>query len=138
MERGEIRSSDGLSDTYVYSRQTDPRQIMVRAKFYPVTKDKQKKDGYISEYEWVREINQEEFLVNVSVEVGRSDTPYSKKVEDFMEFLVPYPNPLNYNNFKKTIEGIVGDVIKKLGTTTFKLHSDVGSINVNNQPDSQY
>lgn len=133
-----IRSADGMSDAYIYSTQTDPRQIMVRGTFLPITKDKHKKDGYVSEKDWVEEINQEEFLVNVSVEVGRSDTPYSKKVEDFMEFLVPYPNPLNYNNFKKTSEGIVGDVIKKLGTTTFKLHPDVGSINVNNQPDSQY
>jgi hypothetical protein len=52
-----------------------------------------------------------------------------------MEFLVPYPKPLNYSNFKKTIEGVVGDVIKKLGMTTFNLHPDVGSINVNSRPD---
>ena len=73
MEGGVIRSSDGLSDAYVYSRQTDPRQIMVKAKFYPITKDKQKKDGYISDKDWNEEIDNEEFLVEVFVEVGRND-----------------------------------------------------------------
>ncbi len=137
MQHGSIRSSDGLSDTYVYSRQTDPRLIMVKAKFHPITKDKQKKDGYISEKEWAEEIDEEEFLVEVDVEVGRNDSPTSpsEKIEDFMKFLAPYPNPLSYNNYKTLVEGIVGDVIKKLGMTTFKLHPEVGSINVNNQPD---
>lgn len=137
MQHGSIRSSDGLSDTYVYSRQTDPRLIMVKAKFHPITKDKQKKDGYISEKEWAEEIDEEEFLVEVGVEVGRNDSPTSpsEKIEDFMKFLAPYPNPLSYNNYKTLVEGIVGDVIKKLGMTTFKLHPEVGSINVNNQPD---
>ena len=137
MEGGTIRSSDGLSDTYVYGRQTDPRQIMVKAKFHPITKDKQKKDGYISEKEWAEEIDEEEFLVEVGVEVGRNDSPTSpsERIEDFMKFLAPYPNPLTYNNYKTLVEGIVGDVIKKLGITTFKLHPEVGSINVNNQPD---
>ena len=137
MQHGSIRSSDGLSDTYVYSRQTDPRLIMVKAKFHPITKDKQKKDGYISEKEWTEEIDEEEFLVEVGVEVGRNDSPTSpsEKIEDFMKFLAPYPNPLSYNNYKTLVEGIVGDVIKKLGMTTFKLHPEVGSINVNNQPD---
>lgn len=137
MQHGSIRSSDGLSDAYVYSRQTDPRLIMVKAKFHPITKDKQKKDGYISEKEWAEEIDEEEFLVEVDVEVGRNDSPTSpsEKIEDFMKFLAPYPNPLSYNNYKTLVEGIVGDVIKKLGMTTFKLHPEVGSINVNNQPD---
>jgi len=137
MEGGTIRSSDGLSDTYVYSRHTDPRQIMVKARFHPITKDKQKKDGYISDKEWAEEIDEEEFLVEVGVEVGRNDSPTtpSEKIEDFMKFLAPYPNPLTYNNYKTLVEGIVGDVIKKLGITTFKLHPEVGSINVNNQPD---
>lgn len=137
MEGGTIRSSDGLSDTYVYGRQTDPRQIMVKAKFHPITKDKQKKDGYISDKEWAEEIDEEEFLVEVGVEVGRNDSPTSpsERIEDFMKFLAPYPNPLTYNNYKTLVEGIVGDVIKKLGITTFKLHPEVGSINVNNQPD---
>jgi len=130
-----IRSTDGMSDAYIYSSQTDPRQIIARATFYPITKDKHKKDGYISGKEWEEEIHTEEFLVNVSVEVGRSDTPYTKVVENFMEFIVPYPDPLNYNNFKKTSEGIVGDVIKKLGKSVFNLHPEVGSINVNNRPD---
>ena len=137
MEGGTIRSSDGLSDTYVYGRQTDPRQIMVKARFHPITKDKQKKDGYISDKEWAEEIDEEEFLVEVGVEVGRNDSPTSpsERIEDFMKFLAPYPNPLTYNNYKTLVEGIVGDVIKKLGITTFKLHPEVGSINVNNQPD---
>lgn len=135
MKSETIRSTDGMSDVYIYSRQTDPRLIMVRGKFYPITKDKHKKDGYISDKDWDEEIDLEEFLVDVSVEVGRNDTSYSKKVENFMEFLVPYPKPLNYSNFKKTIEGVVGDVIKKLGMTTFNLHPEVGSINVGNQPD---
>jgi len=136
MEGGVIRSSDGLSDAYAYSRQTDPRQIMVKTKFYPITKDKQKKDGYVSEKEWNEEIDNEEFFVGVDVEVGRNDSIQpSEKIEDFMTFNVPYPNPLNYNNYKTLVEGIVGDVIKKLGMTTFKLHPEVGSINVNNQPD---
>jgi len=83
------------------------------------------------------EIDEEEFLVEVGVEVGRNDSPTtpSEKIEDFMKFLAPYPNPLTYNNYKTLVEGIVGDVIKKLGMTTFKLHPEVGSINVNNQPD---
>ena len=127
--------SGSIGDTYIYSRQTDPRQIMVRGKYYPITKDKHKKDGYVSDKDWNEEIDQEEFLVSVSVEVGRSDGPYSKTIEDFMEFIVPYPKPLNYSNFKKTNESIVGDVIKKLGRTTFNLHPEVGQINVNNQPD---
>lgn len=127
--------SGTIGDTYIYSRQTDPRQIMVRGKYYPITKDKHKKDGYVSDKDWNEEIDQEEFLVSVSVEVGRSDGPYSKTIEDFMEFIVPYPKPLNYSNFKKTNESIVGDVIKKLGRTTFNLHPEVGQINVNNQPD---
>lgn len=127
--------SGPIGDTYIYSRQTDPRQIMVRGKYYPITKDKHKKDGYVSDKDWNEEIDQEEFLVSVSVEVGRSDGPYSKTIEDFMEFIVPYPKPLNYSNFKKTNESIVGDVIKKLGKTTFNLHPEVGQINVNNQPD---
>lgn len=127
--------SGTIGDTYIYSRQTDPRQIMVRGKYYPITKDKHKKDGYVSDKDWDEEIDQEEFLVSVSVEVGRSDGPYSKTIEDFMEFIVPYPKPLNYSNFKKTNESIVGDVIKKLGKTTFNLHPEVGQINVNNQPD---
>ena len=127
--------SGSIGDTYIYSRQTDPRQIMVRGKYYPITKDKHKKDGYVSDKDWNEEIDQEEFLVSVSVEVGRSDGPYSKTIEDFMEFIVPYPKPLNYSNFKKTNESIVGDVIKKLGKTTFNLHPEVGQINVNNQPD---
>lgn len=127
--------SGTIGDTYIYSRQTDPRQIMVRGKYYPITKDKHKKDGYVSDKDWNEEIDQEEFLVSVSVEVGRSDGPYSKTIEDFMEFIVPYPKPLNYSNFKKTNESIVGDVIKKLGKTTFNLHPEVGQINVNNQPD---
>jgi len=136
MEGGQIRSSSGLDDTYVYSRQTDPRQIMVKSKFYPITKDKQKKDGYVSEKEWNEEIDNEEFLVEVDVEVGRNDsTQPSEKIEDFMTFIAPYPNPLNHNNYKTLVEDIVGDVIKKLGMTTFKLHPEVGSINVNNQPD---
>ena len=136
MEGGVIRSSDGLSDAYAYSRQTDPRQIIVKSKFYPITKDKQKKDGYISDKDWNEEIDNEEFLVEVFVEVGRNDSiEPSEKIEDFMTFNVPYPNPLNYTNYKNLVEGIVGDVIKKLGMTTFKLHPEVGSINVNNQPD---
>jgi hypothetical protein len=127
--------SGPIGDTYLYSRQTDPRLIMVRGKYYPITKDKHKKDGYVSDKDWDEEIDQEEFLVSVSVEVGRSDGPYSKTIEDFMEFIVPYPKPLNYSNFKKTNESIVGDVIKKLGNTIFNLHPEVGQINVNNQPD---
>ena len=127
---------EGANDyVYIYSRQSDPRQIMVKANYFPIDKEGIKVDGYVSEKDWVDNIDKEKFMVSVNLTVGRDDGEVSDVTNDFMVFNVPYPNPLNYENFKKTNESVVGDVIKKLGMTTFKLNPEVGSINVNNQPD---
>jgi hypothetical protein len=139
MTNGRIEN-DTIDYLYIYSKQSDPRQIIVKGVYYPINNEGIKMDGHISEENWEKDVDSEKFMVSVNVTIGRDDQDLGvdKVINDFMVFNVPYPNPLTYETFKKTNESIVGDVIKKIGMTTFELHPDVGSINVNNQPDSQY
>ena len=130
-------STGQIGDRYIYTSETDPRTLIVTVKFYPIDKEGIMVDGYISDDDWNTKIDENQFIVKVEVKIG-SDRTEEQIINDFMVFNVPYPKQLNYENFKTIVDGVANDVIEKIGKTVFNLHPSVGSINVNNQPDSQY
>ena len=126
-----FRNGD-IGNRYIYTSEGRKRMIMVRILFFAIDKEGIKVDKYISEESWENDVNQNNFMVQVFTEFGEDE---SKVDEELMVFEAPYPKPLTYDNFEKVILGIADDVIEKISKTTFKLPSNVESINVDSQLD---
>ena len=104
---------------YLYSKETDPRLIVVSVKFSEIkTPNEEDKYGY--------EGDPDKFNVEVNLKIGsdRSGEPgYS--LDNWMSFDVPTPKPLSKEKINDTLLGIYNDIIEKLKKTKFNLPSGV-------------
>lgn len=114
-----------MGTRYVYSRETDPRLIMVSISLkdisIPNEDDKYAYDG-----------DPDKFNVSVELRIG-NDTRSGEEdggylLSDWMSFEVPMPKPLSKEKINDTLSGIYNDVIEKLKKTKFNLPSGVEPI----------
>jgi len=111
---------------YVYSDDRDARQLMIDVYFQTLDKEGNIVDDYINYEDYREKIDNEKFRVVVKYTIGEiSDRRKSDRENKLMEFDVPYPKPLSLKTYSEMINLILGDVIKKVESFTFKLPSDL-------------
>jgi hypothetical protein len=112
--------------TYVLGVDRDKRQLMIDVYFQTLDKEGNIVDGYIKDEDYREKIDNEKFRVVVKYTIGEiSDRRKSDRENKLMEFDVPYPKPLSLKTYSEMINLILGDVIKKVESFTFKLPSDL-------------
>lgn len=116
---------DYPNEKYFYSRETDPRLIMVSVTLkeikIPNEDDKYGYDG-----------DPDKFNVSVELRIG-NDTRSGKEdfgyvLSEWMSFEVPTPKPLSKEKINDTLSGIYNDVMEKLKKTKFNLPTGVEPI----------
>ena len=105
---------------YLYSKDADPRLIMVSITIQPI------KIPTELEYGW--DGDPDNVKVNVELRVGNDDGDGGYKVNDWMSFEVPLPKPLSKENILKTLTDIYNDVLEKIKSSTFELPNGVEPI----------
>jgi len=106
---------------YLYSKETDPRLIMVSVTISPI------KTSTEDTYVW--DGDPDKFKVQVTLRVGSDDDPTEGyKIMDWMTFEVPVPKPLSKENILKTLTDIYNDVLEKIKSNTFELPNGVEPI----------
>ena len=111
---------------YVYDDDRDKRQLMIDVYFQTLDKEGNIVDGYIKDEDYREKIDNEKFRVVVKYTIGEiSDRRKGDRENKLMEFDVPYPKPLSLKTYTEMINLILGDVIKKVESFTFKLPSDL-------------
>ena len=116
---------DYYNRRYFYSRDTDPRLIMVSVSLKEI-KIPNEDDGY--RYDG----DPDKFNVNVEIRIGndtrsgKDDVGYT--LSDWMNFEVPTPKPLSKEKINDTLSGIYNDVMEKLKKTKFNLPSSTEPI----------
>ena len=112
--------------TYVRGVDRDKRQLMIDVYFQTLDKEGNIVDGYIKDEDYREKIDNEKFRVVVKYTIGEiSNRRESGREVKLMEFDVPYPKPLSLKTYTEMINLILGDVIKKVESITFKLPSSL-------------
>jgi hypothetical protein len=110
----------------VYDDDRDKRQLMIDVYFQTLDKEGNIVDGYIKDEDYREKVDNEKFRVVVKYTLGDSrDRRESGREVKLMEFDVPYPKPLSLKTYTEMLNLILGDVIKKVESFTFKLPSDL-------------
>lgn len=107
----------------------DDRLLMVSVRFSELEQETPPED------KWEKNINENEFRVNVTIEIG-DRTDRKKSVKDFMNFKVPIPKPLSKNNMSNTVKLVLDDIMEKLRTTEFDLIDSATPIDIPSELDS--
>ena len=111
---------------YVYDDDRDKRQLMIDVYFQTLDKEGNIVDDYIKDEDYREKIDNEKFRVVVKYTIGEiSNRRESSREVKLMEFDVPYPKPLSLKTYSEMLNLILGDVIKKVESFTFKLPSDL-------------
>jgi hypothetical protein len=111
---------------YVYDDDRDKRQLMIDVYFQTLDKEGNIVDDYIKDEDYREKIDNEKFRVVVKYTIGEiSNRRESGREVKLMEFDVPYPKPLSLKTYSEMLNLILGDVIKKVESFTFKLPSDL-------------
>jgi len=119
-------NSRDYNGRYVYGDDRDKRQLMIDVHFQTLDKEGNIVDGYIKDEDYREKIDNEKFRVVVKYTIGEiSNRRESGREVKLMEFDVPYPKPLSLKTYTEMINLILGDVIKKVESFTFKLPSDL-------------
>ena len=119
-------SSRDNSGSYVYGDDRDKRLLFINVKYQTLDKEGNIVDGYIKDEDYREKIDNEKFRVIVKYTLGEvRDSKGSDREVNLMEFDVPYPKPLSLKTYTEMINLILGDVIKKVESITFKLPSDL-------------
>jgi hypothetical protein len=109
---------------YVYGDDSDKRQLIIDVNFHTLDKEGNIVDGYIKDEDYREKVDNEKFRVVVKYTLGdMRDRRESGREVKLMEFDVPYPKPLSLKTYTEMINLILGDVIKKVESITFKLPS---------------
>ena len=119
-------SSRDNNGSYVYGDDRDKRLLFINVKYQTLDKEGNIVDGYIKDEDYREKIDNEKFRVDVKYTLGEvRDSKGSDREVNLMEFDVPYPKPLSLKTYTEMINLILGDVIKKVESITFKLPSDL-------------
>jgi hypothetical protein len=111
---------------YVYGDDSDERHLTIDVNFHTLDKEGNIVDGYIKDEDYREKVDNEKFRVVVKYTLGNMrDRRGSNKEVKLMEFDVSYPKPLSLKTYTEMINLILGDVIKKVESITFKLPSDL-------------
>src|SRR6056300_1158873 len=111
---------------YVYGDDSDGRHLTIDVNFHTLDKEGNIVDGYIKGEDYREKVDNEKFRVVVKYTLGdMRDRKGSDKEVKLMEFDVSYPKPLSLKTYTEMINLILGDVIKKVESITFKLPSDL-------------
>ena len=117
-------SSGDNNGSYVYSDDRNKRQLIIDVKYQTLDKEGNIVDVYIKDEDYREKIDNEKFRVDVKYTLGDTvDRKGSDREVKLMEFDVPYPKPLSLKTYSEMLNQILGDVIKKVESTTFKLPS---------------
>jgi len=115
-------SSRDNNGRYVYGDDRDERQLIIDVNFHTLDKEGNIVDGYIKDEDYREKVDNEKFRVVVKYTLGDiRDRKGSDKEVKLMEFDVPYPKPLSLKTYSEMLNQILGDVIKKVESITFKL-----------------
>jgi len=117
-------SSRDNNGSYVYGDDRDERQLIIDVNFHTLDKEGNIVDGYIKDEDYREKVDNEKFRVVVKYTLGDiTDRKGSDREVKLMGFDVPYPKPLSLKTYTEMINLILGDVIKKVESITFKLPS---------------
>lgn len=118
-----LHSPSGLHGVYLYSKDVNPRMVMldVRIKPIPIPRTDDNKYGWSAKGDKVR--------VFVTAKVG-SDVDDQYGIENWMDFEVPLIKPLSKESYIKTLDGIYNDVVEKIESTNFRLPDGVEPLNL--------
>jgi len=118
-----LHSPSGLHGIYLYSKDVNPRMVMidVRIKPIPIPRTDDNKYGWSAKGDKVR--------VFVTAKVG-SDGDGEYVIENWMDFEVPLIKPLSKESYIKTLDGIYNDVVEKIESTNFRLPDGVEPLNL--------